>query len=54
MTGDGLCPCRGLPAWAADHAASPDLMVSLIVRLPESAAVADDRPVMAERTSARQ
>jgi hypothetical protein len=45
---------KGLPAWVADPAASPDVVVFFIVRLPESAAMADDRPVMAERTSARQ
>jgi len=40
---------EGLPAWMADPAADPDTLVSVIVCLPESTSVADDRVVMAKR-----
>jgi hypothetical protein len=45
---------EGLPAWATDPAPYPETLVSVIVRLPESTAVAEDRPVMADRTQPRQ
>jgi len=40
---------EGLPAWMADPAADPNALVSVIIRLPESPAVADDRLAMAKR-----
>ena len=43
-----------LPAWMADAAADPDAPVSVIVCLPESASVADDRLTVAQRTYPRQ
>ena len=42
------------PAWMADAAADPDALVSVIVRLPESPSVADDRLPLAKRTHPRQ
>ena len=38
-----------LPAWMADAAANPDALVAVIVRLPESPPVADDRVISAKR-----
>ena len=38
-----------LPAWMADAAADPDALVAVIVRLPESPPVADDRVISAKR-----
>jgi hypothetical protein len=40
---------EGLLAWMADPAADPDALVSVIVRLPDSPSVADDRVVVAKR-----
>jgi hypothetical protein len=45
---------EGFSAWMADPAADPDALVSVIVRLPDSTSVADDRVVMAKRTYPRQ
>ena len=43
-----------LPARSADPAADPDALVLVIVRLPESPSVADDRFVVAQRAQPRQ
>jgi hypothetical protein len=40
---------EGLAAWTADPAADPNALVSVIVRLPESPSVADDRAITAKR-----
>ena len=45
---------EGLAAGMADPTADPDPLMSVIIRLPESPAMADDRSVMAERTQPRQ
>jgi hypothetical protein len=45
---------EGLPAWMADATADPNTLMSVIVPLAESPAVAGDRPVMAERTQPRE
>jgi hypothetical protein len=39
---------EGLPAWMADPTADPNALVSVIVRLPESSSVADDRVLTAK------
>jgi hypothetical protein len=44
----------GLPAWMTDSAPHPDAFVSVIVGLPESPAVADDRVALASRTPSWQ
>ena len=45
---------EGLPARLTDSAPHPDAFVPVIVGLPESPSVADDRVVAAKRTSPRQ
>ncbi|MEI7903394.1 MAG: hypothetical protein WCK89_24405, partial [bacterium] len=45
---------EGFPAWLADSAPHPDRFAPVVVALPESASVADDRVVSANWTSARQ
>jgi len=45
---------EGLPAWAADPTPDPKTLAPVIVRLSKSAAVAENRRVMAERTQPRQ
>ena len=45
---------EGLSARMADPAADPDAMVSVVVRLPESSPVADDRVVTAKGAYSRQ
>ena len=43
-----------LPARSTNPATHPDAFVLVIVRLPESPSVADDRVVVAQRTQPRQ
>jgi hypothetical protein len=45
---------EALPARMADAATNPDALVSVIVRLPQSPSVADDRLAMAKRAHTRQ
>jgi hypothetical protein len=45
---------EGLAAGMADSTADPDPLMSVIMRLPGSPAMADDGSVMAERTQPRQ
>jgi hypothetical protein len=45
---------EGLSAWMTDTATDPDALVSVIVRLPESSSVADDRLALAKRAQPRE
>ena len=45
---------EGLPAWVADSAADPYVLVSVVIRLPESSPVPDDCVVTAKGTYSRQ
>jgi hypothetical protein len=45
---------EGFLAWLADSASHPDRFASVIVALAESAAVTDDRVVLADGTSPRE
>ena len=45
---------EGLPAWMADPTADPKALMSVIVRLPESPSVPDDRLIPAKWASARE
>jgi hypothetical protein len=45
---------KRLPAWSTNPATDPDAFVLVVVRLPESPSVADDRVSAAQRAQPRQ